>query len=110
MPFIIRDETGKIVRASVQAIHGAERMNYDHPDFVAFLRGKGQDPAAIDEALSELRRTDMDMSRAVEDVVMVLLRKNIIKLNELPQPMQEKMNYRVKLRLTIQGILNKASG
>lgn len=110
MPYVIRDDTGKITRATIQAVHGAERMNYDHPDFVAFLKRSGQDPIAIDEALSELRRTDSDMSRAVEDVVMVLLRKNIIKLNELPKPVQEKMNYRVKLRMTIQGILNQASG
>jgi len=110
MPYVLRDASGQIVRATVRAIHGAENLPYEHPDLVAFLRNNHQDPAKVEEALGELRRTDSDMSRAIEDVVMVLLKKGLLKLTELPKAVQEKMGYRVKLRMEIQGILDQASG
>ncbi len=110
MPYVIRDEKGGIVRATVQPIHGSEMLPYDHPDLVAFLERNGQDPKNIDKALSDLRRTDAEMSRAVEDVIMALLKKNILKINDLPKPVQERMSYRVKLRLLIQESFEKASG
>ncbi len=108
MPYIVRDSSGKIIRASVQTLPGAQVLPFDHPDLIAFLRDNGQDPARIEEALAELRRTDLDMSRAVEDVVMVLLKKNILKMNDLPKAVQDKMSYRLKLRLAIQDTLEQA--
>lgn len=83
---------------------------YDHPDLLAFLKNNGQDPAKIDEALGELRRTDVDMSRAIEDVVMALLKKNILKMTDLPKAVQDKMAYRVGLRVRIQETFDQASG
>lgn len=109
MPYILRDPSGKISRASVQALHGADMVSYDDPDLVAFLAENGQDPKQVSEALGELRRTDADMSRAIEDVVMALFRKNILKLSDLPKPVQEKMAYRVKLRVMIQETFDLAS-
>jgi hypothetical protein len=110
MPYILRDDQGKIVRASVRAIHGAETVPYNHPDLVAFLQAKGQDPQQIENALAELRRTDAEMSRAIEDVIMALLKKNVLKMTDLPKPVQDRMSFRVKLRVTIQDIFDQASG
>lgn len=110
MPYIIRDETGKILRASARHIHGAEMVPYDNRDLQEFLLKNGQDPRKITEALEELRRTDIEMSRAVEDVIMALLKKNVLKLSDLPKPVQERMALRVKLRVMIQEIYDQASG
>ncbi|MGE4352194.1 MAG: hypothetical protein AB7E52_08410 [Bdellovibrionales bacterium] len=109
MPYIIRDIQGKITRATVQAVHGAELVAYDHPDLIRFLENNGQDPMQIERTLSELRRTDSEMARAVEDVVMALLKKNVLKMTDLPKPVQERMAYRVKLRLSIQEAFDLAS-
>ncbi len=109
MPYIIRDSSGNVTRASVQAIHGSEGVPYEHPDLIAFLEKNGQNPQDVENALEELRRTDAAMSRAVEDVVMALLKKNILKMNDLPAPLQDRMSLRVKLRCTIQESLNKAT-
>jgi len=109
MPYIIRDNSDKVIRATVQPIHGAEGVPYDHPDLVAFLEVNGQDPQDVENALEELRRTDAAMSRAVEDVVMALLKKNVLKMNDLPIPLQDRMSFRVKLRVTIQETLDKAT-
>ena len=106
----IRDENGKILRASAKQIHGAEMVPYDYQELRAFLSNNGQNPQQIDEALSELRRTDAEMSRAVEDVVMALLKKGVLKLGDLPKPVQERMALRVKMRMLIQDTYDQASG
>lgn len=109
MPYILRDSSGKICRATVQPLHGAEMVPYNHAELEAFLQKNGQDPRKIDETLTELRRTDGEMARAVEDVVMALLKKNVLKMTDLPKPVQDRMALRVKLRMTIQEAFDTAS-
>lgn len=110
MPYILRDEQGKVVKASARSIHGAELVPHNHPDVVEFLKKHGQDPKKVEESLGELRRTDSEMSRAVEDVIMVLLKKNIIKMSDMPKAVQDRMALRVKMRVLIQEIYDQASG
>lgn len=110
MPYILRDESGKVHRISARALHNGEFAPHNHPDVVAFLETRGQDPKQIEEALGELRRTDTEMSRAVEDVIMVLLKKNVLKMTDLPKAVQDRMALRVKMRVIIQEIYDQASG
>lgn len=110
MPYVLRDSDGKVCRASVRQLHGADILPYNHPDLVEFLQAHGQDPSVVENSLAELRRTDADMSRAVEDVVMALLKKNVLKMTDLPKPVQERMAMRVKLRVIIQDSFDQASG
>lgn len=110
MPYIVRDDSGKIIRASARSIHGAELVPHSHPDVVEFLRSRQQNPQLIEDTLGELRRTDNEMARAVEDVIMVLLKKNILKLSDMPKAVQDRMALRVKLRMFIQDIYDQASG
>jgi len=110
MPYIHRDENGKITKASARALIGAELLPHNHPEVVAFLKQRGQDPQQVEEALSELRRTDNEMARAIEDVIIVLLKKNLFKMTDLPKPVQDRMNFRVRQRVLIQDIYDQASG
>ncbi len=110
MPYITRDETGKIIRASARAVPGVEVLPHSHPDVIEFLKAHGQNPQQVEETLSELRRTDNEMARAVEDIIMVLLKKNVLKLSDLPKAVQDRMALRVKLRMTLQDIYDQASG
>src|ERR1700743_1798527 len=110
MPFILRDDSGNINRISARSLHGGEFVPHSHPDVLAFLTARGQDPKHVEDALGELRRTDMEMSRAVEDVIMVLLKKNVLKLTDLPKAVQDRMALRVKLRMAIEDIYDHASG
>ena len=109
MPYIIRDEKGKIVKASARVLVGGELLPHNHLDVVEFLKRRGQDPMAVEQALTELRRTDNEMARAVEDIIMVLLKKNLFKMTDLPKPVQDRMAFRVKQRVLIQDIYDQAS-
>jgi hypothetical protein len=109
MPYILRDAFGKITKVTTQPVHGAEMVSYDNPEVQTFLSSGGQDPKDIDRALGELRRTDADMTRAVEDVITALLKKNVLKMTDLPKPVQERMALRVRLRVQIQEAFDRAT-
>ena len=109
MPFVRRDPQGKIINASVRQIMGAEFLPHGHPDLVAFLSSNGQDPQKVEETLAELRKSDMDMARAVEDLMMALLKRNVLKMTDLPPQVQDRMSLRTKLRLFVQDIYEQAS-
>ena len=109
MPYIQRDESGKVNKASARTLIGGELVAHNHPDVLEFLRLRGQDPTQVEQALGELRRTDNEMARAVEDVIMVLLKKNIVKMTDLPKAVQDRMSFRVRQRVIIQDIYDQAS-
>lgn len=109
MPYVLRDKNGKIERASVRALAGGELLPHHHPEVVAYLKSRNQNPKEVEDAMEELRRTDGEMSRAIEDLIMVLLKKNVIKLSDMPRPVQDRMALRTKLRLRIEEAYEKAS-
>ncbi|MEJ0063540.1 MAG: hypothetical protein WDO70_10195 [Alphaproteobacteria bacterium] len=110
MPFISRDPVTKvIIRATTREVPGTEFVPHSHPELMAFMQARGVDLKQVDEALSELRRTDMDMSRAVEDVITALLRKNILKMGDLPKAVQDRIALRVKMRVQIAEAYDRAT-
>jgi hypothetical protein len=109
MPFVLRNESGKIYRASVRSLVGGEVLPHSHPEVVEFLIEHHQDPKQVEDALAELRNTDNEMARAIEDLIMVLLKKNLIKMSDLPRPVQDRMALRTKLRVRVEEAYEKAS-
>lgn len=109
MPYVLRNEAGKVSKVSARILVGADLLPHNHPEVVDFLKQRGQDPAHVQVALEELRRTDGEMARAVEDVIMVLLKKNLFKMTDLPKPVQDRMSFRVKQRVLIQDIYDQAT-
>lgn len=65
----------------------------DHPDILAFLAPK--DPHKI---LRHLEATDLEMIRIIEDLVEILIEKNLITLLDFPQFAQHKILSRKKIR------------
>lgn len=109
MPYILRDDSGQIVRISVKAIHGGDMLPHHHGEVVEFLKVRNQNPEEIEAMLAQLRVTDAEMSRATEDVIIVLLKKNIIRMSDLPREVQDRMALRVRLRSKIEETYEKAS-
>ncbi len=95
MPFVVRDDDGKIVavhdRASAEA---SEELSVDEPelvDYLAELEREGQ-------LKESLLTTDAEMARVTEDLIETLIKKNVIMLTDLPRPAQEKILQRRRLR------------
>ncbi len=95
MPFVVRDEDGKIAavhdRASAEA---SEELGADDPellDHLAELEREGR----LKESLVI---TDAEMARVTEDLIETLIEKNVIMLTDLPRPAQEKILERRRMR------------
>lgn len=109
MPYVLRDENRNITKVSSIAIPGGEGMAADNPELLKFLSDRGIDPSMVEHAIRELRRTDNEMSRAIEDVITALLKKNLLKMTDLPKAVQDRIALRISLRMQIQQVFDRAS-
>ena len=95
MPFVVRDEDGKIAAAHDRAsAEASEELGADDPellDYLAELEREGQ----LKESLVI---TDAEMARVTEDLIETLIEKNVIMLTDLPRPAQEKILERRRMR------------
>lgn len=92
--YVRRDGAGLVVSVSRARLPDhAERCAPDHPDLAAFVQlllpGK---PAFLE--------SDLALIRVVEDLVDVLIHRDVIKLTDLPERVQEKLQARRRLRIT----------
>ncbi|MBM5574920.1 hypothetical protein [Deefgea sp. CFH1-16] len=92
-----RNAQGEITSLSVDASTDTqERLDSNHPDVISFL-------VKSDEVFYSL---DTDLIRVIEDLVDVLIDKNVLRLTDLPLPAQNKLLSRKKVRNTLKNSLN----
>jgi hypothetical protein len=95
MPYAERDSNGKII-----ALHNnpgqksSEKVSVDNAEVISFLlEGTGSD-----KSMDFLSITDSELVRVVEDLVDLLIKKNIILFTELPKAAQNKLMSRREAR------------
>ncbi|CAI8197739.1 MAG: Uncharacterised protein [Marinobacterium sp. xm-d-530] len=93
MHYIKRNERGDIVAVSQEALPGfVESAESDESEIMAFSSSlAGQEHV-------ELSRSDLDFVRVLDDVIELLMAKNVIQFTELPDASQAKMLMRRRLR------------
>lgn len=100
MPFIKRDANGTIVSLHATPDEAAEQLPADHPDVEHFLaRNTLPSPDAYKRALAD---SDQNIARVTEDLIHLLVAKNLILFTELPVPVQQKLLERERLRSHLQ--------
>ncbi|MGQ0709687.1 MAG: hypothetical protein ACT4NV_08045 [Rhodoferax sp.] len=84
MPYVLRDARGVITTVLAQAPeHGpVEFVAGDAPELLAFLGLSGRE---------DFSRLDQDFIRVIEDLLDLLIHKNIIRLTDLPPEAQHKL-------------------
>lgn len=93
MRYVVRDANGAVVSVHREAVPGAELLPLNHPDVQAFLGGT--DPKSF---------ADMDagLVRVLEDLIDVLLRRNVFRITDLPLEAQVKLFERKHFRDNLQ--------
>lgn len=91
MLFAKRNAEGRIKSLYSQQVTGAEALPADHPDVLAFLQAGG----AAQGAFSSL---DASLVRVLEDLVDVLISRNVIRITDLPPEAQQKLFERKRFR------------
>ena len=81
MLYVERDEDGKVISVSMTKGENHEEANFSDPDVKAYLS-----------------ETDTDMVRVLEDLIDVLVQKNIFSITDLPESAQLKLLYRKNTR------------
>lgn len=109
MPYVSRNKDNQIIAVyKEQQQNATEEMSSTNPEIIHFLFSE-DDESNFDKKmllmeLSELRLSDLGLIRVVEDLIYVLLDKNIINLADLPEPAVRRLKSRQAMRLRLESI------
>ena len=91
MPYIRRNSEGSIETVSeADSSETPEFVEGSNPELQQFIAALSDD--------NDLVETDLSLVRVIEDVVELLIRKNVILFTDLPPAAQSKMMQRKQLR------------
>lgn len=101
MPFVKRDSTGRIVAVSVEKTGSiAEWIESGTPELEEYLIELAGSGRAPDVALA-LEVSDLALVRVVDDLINVLVEKNVMRFTDLPEAAQKKLMERQSLRQSL---------
>ena len=97
--YIKRDSTGLIVAVSTVPEAGfEEQLEADDAELRGFLNAAIGDDTDLSEEAQQLRSSDAELVRVVEDIINLLTDKGIIQFTELPDAARRKLLQRKSLR------------
>jgi hypothetical protein len=100
MPYVQRNADGRIDTLTGEPGSTTEFLPGEHPEVLQFL-AQHQGAGSPDEAGLALLQEDLKLIRAIEDIIDLLISKNVIIFSELPVAVQQKImkkrGYREKL-------------
>lgn len=101
MPYIQRSPAGGVIALFLSAPEsGAEWLAVDHPDVLRFLTDSEASGHVV-KPHDVLATLDRAMIRVLEDLVDVLVDKQIIRLSDLPEQARTKVAARKEIRRTL---------
>ncbi len=91
MPYVSRDNTGLISGIFLRSQSNAQEfLPNDHPDILRFFGGALPESLSND-ALMDLTQSDIEFIRVIEDLIDVLISKNVLTFTDLPSKVREKI-------------------
>jgi hypothetical protein len=102
MPYKGRDAAGQITVVSDHLTDTAfDQIPQNDPELRAFLQDAGND-----QARERLSQSDLEMVRVIEDLVDLLIGKNVFNFTDLPRVAQKKLLDRRQLRRNLSVLTN----
>ncbi|PWC09407.1 tryptophan synthase subunit beta [Brenneria roseae subsp. americana] len=107
MFYVQRDSDGQLLKVDESPF---PEMNDELPDdsaeALAWFKGHEIEIAS----LQQLRQSDLEMVRVLEDLIQVLMQKGLINITDFPPAAQLKLINRAQAREALNGGLNKLMG
>jgi hypothetical protein len=93
MAYVLRDDQGRIVAASEEVNVGPDwqQIEQQHPDYVAYLESSLKQHSAF-------RESDIQLARVLEDLIGILIERNLIQFTDFPSAAQKRLNDRQSMR------------
>jgi hypothetical protein len=102
MPYIKRDQQGRIKALNLEPGDGFVEVPSGSPELLDFMRKMGMEN-------SSLQQSDMRLVRVLEDLIDLLIDRDVIRFTDLPLPAQEKLMERRSMRQSL-GALDLLGG
>ena len=101
MVYVQRDQDGKLLRVEQEPFEGgSEVLAFESEELQRWLRVK----LDVETKLRELRSTDGDLARVLEDLINLMVERDLIKYTDLPQAARQKLDERALIRADLEGI------
>lgn len=102
MPYVKRNEQGRIITIHLEPGEGLAELPPTSPELLAFMHKMGLEQ-------STLQQSDMRLVRVLEDLIDLLIDRDVIRFTDLPLPAQEKLMERRSIRQSM-GALDLLGG
>ena len=100
MFYVQRDAQGELIRVEAAAYAEAtETLPADHHEIQAWYANE-----AVENSLKQLKQSDFEMIRVLDDLIQVLTRKGVISVTDLPPAAQAKLMDRNQAREALGGL------
>ena len=100
MFYVQRDAQGQLVRVEAEAYAEAtETLPADHHEIQAWYANE-----VVETSLKQLKQSDLDMIRVLDDLIQVLTSKGVIRVTDLPAAAQAKLMDRSHAREALGGL------
>jgi hypothetical protein len=101
VPYIRRNEKGEITELNDSAKEEDDQwLEETDPEVMIFL----EQSESADHTMLSLSNTDHEMVRVIEDLIDLLMEKQVFTYTELPAAVQEKLSTRKQLRKDINSL------
>ncbi|MDX1914712.1 MAG: hypothetical protein SFU55_03940 [Methylophilus sp.] len=93
MAYVLKNEQGEIVAASAEENlgDGWQQIEPNDKAYLAFLEGQLNSHSAF-------RESDIQLARVLEDLINILIERNIIQFTDFPSAAQKRLNDRQSMR------------
>ena len=99
MRYVARDGAGNILAVYTEPQPGAEdALPIDSPELLSFVLGQDAEMALR----AYMASTDSDLLRIIEDLINVLIDRNVVMLSDFPTGAQKKLLRRANIRDKLQ--------
>jgi len=92
-----RDEQGRIIALNLEPGEGLTELSANSPDLLEFMQKMGLEQ-------STLQQSDMRLVRVLEDLIDLLIERDVIRFTDLPLPAQEKLMERRSIRQSLNAL------
>lgn len=103
MVYVQRDAEGRILRVEYEPFEGmSDSLAVESPELQRWLSVRME----VKSKLDQLRQTDLDMIRVLEDVLYILIDHGVIQYTELPEAARRKLDQRALVRADLEGLID----
>lgn len=101
MVYVQRDGQGRLLRVEKEPFDGMnDTLAVQSEELDAWISARLE----VNRKLDQLKQSDLDMVRVLEDVVNILIERGVISFTDLPEAARNKLDERAVVRAELEGL------